>query len=150
MANSWFNIWHPFLSAAPLTIALIAFLKLISYVLVNGDLRGLHMSGRKWEKSKYMDDDTFDPTSLPYPKNITLGNLLYFIFAPTLVSFLVIVYLNDITDYRMGVQSYQPIYPRNEGIRVLFIVKRTLEFLSALFGMYFLGAQYAGEYFPTR
>ena len=83
--NSWYCIWHPFVSCAPLFAALIVFLKLISYALVNGDLRNVHLSGVKIETSKYLDDVNFDLNSLPYPRNITLGNLAYFIFAPTLV-----------------------------------------------------------------
>jgi diacylglycerol O-acyltransferase-1 len=74
------------LSGAPLTLALISFLKLISYALVNADLRNLHLSGRKMERSKYMDDPNFDPNQVPYPSNVSFGNLVYFIFAPTLVS----------------------------------------------------------------
>jgi diacylglycerol O-acyltransferase-1 len=73
------------LSGAPLTIALISFLKLISYTLVNADLRNLHLAGKKMERSKYMDDPNFDPNQVPYPSNVTLGNLTYFMFAPTLV-----------------------------------------------------------------
>ncbi len=59
----------------------------------------------------------------PYPSNITVGNLSYFWWAPTLV--------------------YQPVYPMNKTRRWDFILKRTAEFflLSAL--IWITSAQYA-------
>ena len=88
MANSWVNIWHPMISVTPLIIALTVFLKLISYSLVNADLRNIHLTGRKIEKAtRYWDDASFDPNAIPFPSNITLSNLGYFILAPTLVRY---------------------------------------------------------------
>jgi diacylglycerol O-acyltransferase-1 len=86
MANSWYKIWQPVVSCTPLFMALIVFLKLISYALVNADLRHLSFIGRAVEKpTQHVDDTNFDPNSVLFPDNIQMTNLIYFILAPTLV-----------------------------------------------------------------
>lgn len=59
--------------SAALVIALILFLKLISYSLVNRELRQMYLEGNSetQEASKY-------------PRNIAISNILYFWWAPTL------------------------------------------------------------------
>ncbi|KAI9202546.1 MBOAT, membrane-bound O-acyltransferase family-domain-containing protein [Polychytrium aggregatum] len=127
---SWFLIWHPAIAAVPVFAATILFLKLISYMLVCAELRRemaqkIHptryedRNARQFEVSEPVD---FDIDQVPYPSNITLGNLLYFVAAPTLV--------------------YQPSYPRSAKFSKSELVKRVMELTMALFGMYFLTHQY--------
>ena len=61
--------------------------------------------------------------SCPYPKNISLSNLCYFWWAPTLV--------------------YQPIYPRSPEFRWDFVLKRLGEVVALTVAIWFLTAQYA-------
>lgn len=58
-----------------------------------------------------------------YPRNITLSNLSYFWWAPTLV--------------------YQPVYPRSSEIRWVFIAKRLAEAASLSIFIWLASAQYA-------
>lgn len=81
------------ISASTLFSATILMLKLISYALVNADMRretALKIIPKRCEEPSSKDaqlqnDDGFDVEQTPYPSNITLGNLLYFVFCPTLV-----------------------------------------------------------------
>ena len=59
----------------------------------------------------------------PYPRNITLGNLCYFWWAPTLV--------------------YQPVYPRSAKIRWDFVAKRIAEAAALGVFVWLASAQYA-------
>jgi diacylglycerol O-acyltransferase-1 len=61
--------------------------------------------------------------SCPYPENITISNLCYFWWAPTLV--------------------YQPVYPRSRRIRRSFVIKRTLESIGLSIVIWIVSAQYA-------
>lgn len=61
--------------------------------------------------------------SCPYPQNITLNNLCYFWWAPTLV--------------------YQPVYPRSPKFRLSFFLKRVGEVIGLSVAIWFLSAQYA-------
>jgi len=61
--------------------------------------------------------------SVPYPQNITLKNLSYFWWAPTLV--------------------YQPVYPRTDKIRKDFVFKRLAEMASLSIVIWLASAQYA-------
>src|SRR5271154_4784975 len=61
--------------------------------------------------------------SAPYPENINLSNLNYFWWAPTLV--------------------YQPVYPRSEKIRWLFVFKRSAEVFGLSMFIWVASAQYA-------
>ena len=55
MLNSWFNISHPLISGTPLFFSVVVLLKLISYALVNADLRDASLTGRLIElKEEYM------------------------------------------------------------------------------------------------
>jgi len=100
------------LIADPFTV--IVWLKQLSYAFTNRDLRDAFLEGA--------------PTpgiyaSCPYPKNISLSNLCYFWWAPTLV--------------------YQPIYPRSPEFRWDFVLKRLGEVVALTVAIWFLTAQYA-------
>lgn len=101
--------------SAALVIALILFLKLTSYALVNRELREM-----------YLSDNTEAPasnSSHKYPNNISPFNILYFWWAPTL--------------------CYQPSYPRSPRFRTTFFLKRVSELVVCLVTMYLLAEQYA-------
>ncbi|KAJ2964686.1 hypothetical protein NQZ79_g463 [Umbelopsis isabellina] len=106
------KIYHPMVGSAALVIALILFLKLISYSLVNRELRQMYLEGNSetQEASKY-------------PRNITVFDILYFWWAPTL--------------------CYQPAYPRSPKFRTTFFLKRVGELVVCLVTMYLLAEQYA-------
>ncbi len=98
-----------------LTLSLvIVWLKQLSYAFTNRDLR-----------DAYLEDleipDMYQ--SCPYPTNITLSNLCYFWWAPTLI--------------------YQPVYPRSPNFRWDFFLKRMGEVLALSIAIWFLSAQYA-------
>lgn len=59
----------------------------------------------------------------PYPRNLTLQNLTYFWWAPTLV--------------------YQPVYPRTHSVRFSFLALRALEVLGLSVAIWIASAQYA-------
>ncbi|KAJ3121578.1 hypothetical protein HK098_003583 [Nowakowskiella sp. JEL0407] len=136
---SWYKIIHPGVSVFPLFLATILFLKLISYFLVNHDLRLESPHSKKKSTTFRFFSSTqhslASPTSpsatnasgeaeeVRYPDNITLYNLMYFVLAPTL--------------------SYQASYPKTERFRKSFFLKRVLEFFVTSMAMYFLAAQYA-------
>lgn len=91
-------------------------MKLISYAHVNYDLRRLAAQKREvaspdGEGCLVGAGDMFDRLySVAYPANITVGNLLYFMAAPTL--------------------CYQPSYPRSRGpVRRSWLARRALEYL---------------------
>ncbi|KAI9105627.1 MBOAT, membrane-bound O-acyltransferase family-domain-containing protein [Phlyctochytrium arcticum] len=127
---SWV-IWNPAISAAPLFSATILMLKLVSYGLVCADMRrevAWKIVPHRAEEPTAQDakierDLKFDVEQYPYPRNITLGNLMYFVFSPTL--------------------CYQPVYPRTQRFRKSFFLKRLLEMTTCAAAMYLLGAQYA-------
>lgn len=98
--------------------AIIVWLKTSSYALCNRDLRHamLHPS-----PSSRALPEVYKQCS--YPKNITLSNLVYFWWAPTLV--------------------YQPAYPRTDKIRWTFVAKRLGEVVALSVFMWITCAQYA-------
>ena len=91
----------------------IVAMKLASYALTNRDLRDAYLESHP-VPAIY--------TSAPYPSNISIGNLLYFWWAPTLV--------------------YQPVYPRSPSIRFSFLFKRSVESVSMVILLWFIVAQY--------
>lgn len=96
--------------------AVIVWLKCCSYALTCRDLRHAYLSSTKTPIPKIY-------ASCPYPRNITLGNLCYFWWAPTLV--------------------YQPAYPRTERIRWSFVALRILELAGLSIAIWIASAQYA-------
>lgn len=117
------SLFHVLLlvGSAALVIALILFLKLISYALVNRELREMYLLCENGE------GNTGTPAVLghshKYPNNISPSNILYFWWAPTL--------------------CYQPSYPRSPRFRTTFFLKRVSELVVCLVTMYLLAEQYA-------
>ncbi|KAK9358531.1 MBOAT, membrane-bound O-acyltransferase family-domain-containing protein [Lipomyces starkeyi] len=108
------SIYHPLIGTACEFHAVIVCLKVASFALTNRDLRESMLNSQP-VPAIY--------NSAPYPKNLTLKNLSYFWWAPTLV--------------------YQPVYPRSPSFRPFFFVKRILEMVGLSFLIWFLSAQYA-------
>ncbi|ODQ53676.1 hypothetical protein SAICODRAFT_91538 [Saitoella complicata NRRL Y-17804] len=110
----YFHIYHPLLGSACEVHALIVSMKLMSYYFTNRDLR----------KAFVKDDPVPKDYVLQYPQNISVRNIMYFWWAPTLV--------------------YQPSYPRsNVPFRKLFFLKRCGEISALFFALWFVSAQYA-------
>ncbi|MCJ1230614.1 hypothetical protein MMC12_007288 [Toensbergia leucococca] len=113
----YFYINHPLIGTISEVHALIVWLKISSYALTNRDLR-----------LAFISQDTADSppeiyAACPYPLNITLTNLSYFWWAPTLV--------------------YQPVYPRSPPTRWVYVAKRTAEFAGLSAFIWLASAQYA-------
>ncbi|KAL5357208.1 MBOAT, membrane-bound O-acyltransferase family-domain-containing protein [Aspergillus floccosus] len=113
----FYYIHHPGIGTLCEVHAIVVALKNWSYAFTNRDLREamLNPSAESALPEIY--------SSLPYPKNITLGNLTYFWLAPTLL--------------------YQPVYPRSPSIRWPFVAKRLSEFACLSVFIWLLSAQYA-------
>ncbi|KAI9902547.1 hypothetical protein N3K66_001899 [Trichothecium roseum] len=113
----YFYVHHPLIGTLTEMHAIIVWLKTASYAFTNRDLRHAYLHPVKGEAvpELYMQ--------CPYPQNITMGNLVYFWWAPTLV--------------------YQPVYPRTDNIRWVFVVKRLGEVFCLSAFIWFATAQYA-------
>ncbi|CAI4217912.1 unnamed protein product [Parascedosporium putredinis] len=120
--TSWvvyYHIHHPLIGTATELHAIIVLLKTYSYALTNRDLRHAYLHPRA-------DGLASIPelyAQCPYPNNITMSNLVYFWWAPTLV--------------------YQPVYPRTDRIRWVFVAKRVGEAFGLGVFIWFTSAQYA-------
>jgi len=112
-------IHHPLIGTLTETHAIITWLKTASYAFTNRDLRHAYLHPAKGE----LDALPELYRQCPYPKNVTIKNLVYFWWAPTLV--------------------YQPVYPRSEKIRWVFLFKRLGEVVVLSAFIWFLSAQYA-------
>ncbi|KAJ4416433.1 hypothetical protein N0V82_006776 [Gnomoniopsis sp. IMI 355080] len=110
---------HPLIGTIVEMHAIIVWLKTASYALTNRDLRHAYLHPQKGE----LDAIPELYRSCSYPSNVTFGNLCYFWWAPTLI--------------------YQPVYPRTEKIRWLFVLKRVGECVGLCVVMWVLSAQYA-------
>ena len=111
-------IHHPLIGTISEVHAIIVWLKTCSYAFTNRDLR------QAWVKPELLTSPLPDfYSTCPYPANITINNLSYFWWAPTLV--------------------YQPVYPRTLTIRWLFVTKRLAEVASLSIFMWLASAQYA-------
>lgn len=113
----YYMIHHPGIGTLCELHAVIVWLKTCSYALTNRDLRHAYL---------YPDPDAPLPElylACPYPQNITLKNISYFWWAPTLV--------------------YQPVYPRTNKIRWDFVFKRVAEMASLSIVIWIASAQYA-------
>ncbi|KAL6716895.1 hypothetical protein ACLMJK_004807 [Lecanora helva] len=112
------NINHPLIGTISEVHAIIVWLKICSYAFTNRDLR------HAWVKPETMVSSMPELyRTCPYPQNITIENLSYFWWAPTLV--------------------YQPVYPRSSSIRWLFVSKRLAEVASLSIFIWLASAQYA-------
>ncbi|KAJ9608306.1 hypothetical protein H2200_007294 [Cladophialophora chaetospira] len=119
--SSWFvyfRMHNPGLGAITELHAIVVWLKTCSYAFTNRDLRHamLKPGGPESAVPDYYAD-------CPYPKNITLQNLCYFWWAPTLI--------------------YQPCYPRTDRIRWTFVFKRLGEMVGLSVFIWLVCAQYA-------
>ncbi|KAF3016496.1 hypothetical protein E8E14_010430 [Neopestalotiopsis sp. 37M] len=112
-------IHHPLIGTATELHAIIVWLKTASYALTNRDLRHAYLHPVKGELAALPEIYA----QCPYPENITMSNLAYFWWAPTLV--------------------YQPVYPRTEKIRWKFVFKRIGEAVCLSVFIWFCSAQYA-------
>jgi len=114
----YYGIYNPGIGAISELHAIVVWLKTCSYAFTNRDLRHamLHPTG---------PDAALPEIYLkcPYPQNITLGDLCYFWWAPTLV--------------------YQPYYPRTERIRWSVVAKRFGEVVALSVFIWLIYAQYA-------
>lgn len=115
----YYYVNHPLIGTIVEMHAIIVWLKTASYALTNRDLRHAYLHPQAEEASAI--PELYG--SCPYPENVTLGNLGYFWWAPTLI--------------------YQPVYPRTEKIRWLFVLKRVGEVVGLCVVMWVLSAQYA-------
>lgn len=114
----YYRIHNPGLATFAELHAVIVWLKVCSYAFTNRDLRHAYVNAES--------TDTRLPAlyrQCPYPRNITLRNLSYFWWAPTLV--------------------YQPVYPSTEKRRWDFIIKRACEFFIMCVVIFVACAQYA-------
>lgn len=115
----FFHINHPLIGTITELHSIIVVLKTYSYALTNRDLRHAYLHPAK----SALESIPELYAKCPYPKNITMGNLVYFWWAPTLL--------------------YQPVYPRTDRIRWTYVAKRLGEvFVLAAF-IWFTSAQYA-------
>ncbi len=113
----YFDIHHPGIGTVCEVHAVIVFLKCASYAFTNRDLRHAYLH----PKQSFPLPEMYK--TCPYPENITLKNLCYFWWAPTLV--------------------YQPVYPRSDKIRWGFVFKRLLEVAGLSIAIWIASAQYA-------
>lgn len=115
----YYHIHHPLIGTLTEMHAIIVWLKTASYAFTNRDLRHAFLHPVKGE----LDALPEIYKKCPYPNNITISNLVYFWWAPTLV--------------------YQPAYPRTDKIRWVFVSKRLGEVLCLSVFIWFASAQYA-------
>ena len=108
---------HPLIGTVSEIHAIIVWLKNCSYAFTNRDLRHalLNPSSAASLPKIYLE--------CSYPRNVTLRNLSYFWWAPTLV--------------------YQPVYPRTEKVRWIFVAKRLAEGAGLSIFIWLASAQYA-------
>ncbi|KAM6527072.1 hypothetical protein FSOLCH5_003145 [Fusarium solani] len=115
----YFKIHHPLIGTLTEMHAVIVWLKTASYAFTNRDLRHAYLHPVEGERE--LVPELYE--QCPYPKNITVGNLIYFWWAPTLV--------------------YQPVYPRTDKIRWVFVAKRLGEIFCLSVFIWVASAQYA-------
>ncbi|RYC53998.1 hypothetical protein CHU98_g12211 [Xylaria longipes] len=115
----YFHIHHPLIGTITELHIIIVYMKVMSYALTNRDLRHAYLHPVEGELAALPEIYA----SCPYPENITMGNLTYFWWAPTLI--------------------YQPVYPRTDKIRWIFVLKRLGETACLSVFIWFCSAQYA-------
>ncbi|KAI5465505.1 MBOAT, membrane-bound O-acyltransferase family-domain-containing protein [Mariannaea sp. PMI_226] len=115
----YFKVYHPLVGTLTELHAVIVWLKTASYAFTNRDLRHAYLHPVAGERELVPEIYA----QCPYPENITLGNLIYFWWAPTLV--------------------YQPVYPRTDKIRWVFVFKRLGEVFCLSAFIWVASAQYA-------
>lgn len=113
----YYHIFHPGIGTLCEIHAVIVWLKTCSYAFTNRDLRQAFLSSSATSELPELY------SICPYPQNITLSNLTYFWWAPTLV--------------------YQPVYPRTDKIRWSFVAARMAEIIVLTIAIWIAIAQYA-------
>lgn len=108
----WRHMYHPCISGLVLCCILVFAMKMVSFHASNAELRHAHFHS---EPEAYPE--------CPYPSNLSVGNFLYFLAAPTL--------------------CYQPVYPRIPRVRKSFLAKRLFELASASVMIYIIIEQFA-------
>ncbi|CAM6090832.1 unnamed protein product [Calypogeia fissa] len=97
-------------------LAIVGWMKLISYAHTNGDARALAKKGKK------VDVPTEASSHIEYPTNLTVSDITYFMVAPTL--------------------CYQIGYPRTKTIRKGWVLRQTVKLLTFTGLMGFIVEQY--------
>jgi len=106
---------------AVLVVAMIVWMKLVSYAHCNADLRRLHQESLRRRREVTSEGEESE-VPVQYPDNITQGNFLYYILAPTL--------------------CYQQRFPRTHRLRKRWLLRRCIELLLCLGLMGILVDQY--------
>ena len=113
----YWTIHHPLIGTLCEVHAVVVGLKICSYAFTNRDLRRTLLDPAATAALPAIY------SSCPYPHNISLQNLSYFWWAPTLV--------------------YQPVYPRSGRVRWGFVAKRIAEAAGLSMFIWIASAQYA-------
>ncbi|KAK3696901.1 hypothetical protein LTR37_017731 [Vermiconidia calcicola] len=114
----YYRIHNPGVCVLTQLHSVVVWLKVCSYALTNRDLRDAMLNK---DPAKAGLPELYK--TCPYPSNITVSNLSYFWWAPTLI--------------------YQPVYPKNAERRWDFIFKRVAEFFLLCVVIWITSAQYA-------
>ena len=114
----YYKIHNPGIGTFTELHAVVVWLKVCSYALTNRDMRHAMLNN---DPNRALLPALYK--TCPYPRNITVKNLSYFWWAPTLV--------------------YQPVYPMNDKRRWDFIFKRMAEFFLLCIVIWVASAQYA-------
>lgn len=116
----WYFIPNPVAGAALCITSTIAWMKLMSYALANCDYRTSKQDS--YQATLALITDLDDKASkMSYPNNVTLSNIFYFWFAPTL--------------------TYQMAYPKSPKIRWTKVITLMLRLVVAIAMLVFLSAQ---------
>ncbi|KAF9281774.1 hypothetical protein BGZ88_011382 [Linnemannia elongata] len=163
---SYFVIFHPFLAMGCLMTSLILFLKMVSFALVNQDLRYAYIQDTPATEQSSphltkVHNDTITTTDTTSDGATTTTTLTT---TTTVVKTITVKkdaekhggayqyevhYPQNITPGNIGyfylapTLCYQPSYPRSTVFRPSFFFKRVLEIVTCLGMMYFLIEQYA-------
>jgi diacylglycerol O-acyltransferase 1 len=121
----WRWIDNPAVGAVLLLHAAITWMKLLSYAHANEDYRlnAASPSGRDNIRASLALVENLDPdeANIMYPENVTIGNIFYFWFAPTL--------------------TYQIAFPKYPKIRPLVVTGLVARLVVAIAAFTFIGAQ---------
>uniref|UniRef100_A0A914W462 O-acyltransferase n=1 Tax=Plectus sambesii TaxID=2011161 RepID=A0A914W462_9BILA len=104
---------NPFFAAGMMSLYVVEFLKLFSYAHVNYWCRCARIAAAENQTKSPVNLATKKDDRYTYPNNLTLSNLYYFMFAPTL--------------------CYELKFPRSPGIRKTFVIKRLCELVGLSF-----------------
>lgn len=120
LAIIWYLIDHPVVGAILVLQATITWLKLISYVHANCDYRNMSKDNHRAMLAMVKDLDPVD-SDIAYPQNVTLRDIYYFWFAPTL--------------------TYQIAFPRTPIVRWIKVFELAIQLLISTMLVIFLAAQ---------